>query len=122
MASHGLAWETHAEASKVTRLLLEKCILRAVTCVLNDSSQDLDGWGEMTRWLGQDFFGKLTTNGVSAVAWVLPRNLRRPRRRPPGNDPGRHRLAHRGHVYRRGRPPIGYGCARTAACRVGVRC
>lgn len=65
------------EASKeYCRLLLEKIRATGSTCVLNDSSQDLDGWGEMTRWLGQNFFCKLTTSGVSAVAWVLPRDLR----------------------------------------------
>lgn len=58
------------------QLLLEKVRSTRSTCVLNDSSQDLDGWGEMTRWLGQNFFHTLTSSGVSAVAWVLPRNLR----------------------------------------------
>lgn len=58
------------------QLLLEKIRGTRSTCVLNDSSQDQDGWGEMTRWLGQNFFQKLTTSGVSAVAWVLPHNLR----------------------------------------------
>lgn len=65
------------EASKeYCRLLLKKIQSTGSTCVLNDSSQDQDGWGEMTRWLGQDFLKNLTANGVSAVAWVLPRNLR----------------------------------------------
>ena len=73
------AWrgERSAEASMdYCRLLLEKIQSTGSTCVLNDSSQDLDGWGEITRWLGQDFFQTLTASGVAAVAWVLPRNLR----------------------------------------------
>ncbi|WP_223649595.1 hypothetical protein [Hymenobacter psoromatis] len=57
-------------------LLLEKIRATGSTCVLNDSSQDLDGWSEVTRWLGQDFFLRLTSNGISAVAWVLPLDLR----------------------------------------------
>ena len=66
-----------AEASVAyCQLLLDKVRSTGSTCVLNDSSQDLDGWSEVTRWLGQDFFQKLTISGVSAVAWVLPQNLR----------------------------------------------
>lgn len=58
------------------QLLLEKIWSTGSTCLLNDGSQDLNGWGEMTRWLRQNFFQTLTTSGVSAVAWVLPRDLR----------------------------------------------
>lgn len=73
------AWrgERTSEASlQYCRLLLEQVRATGSTCLLNDSSQDLDGWSEITRWLGQDFLHTLLTSGVSAVAWVLPRSLR----------------------------------------------
>ena len=44
--------------------------------VLNDSVLDLDGWGELTKWIAQDFFHTLFCSGVAAVAWVLPHDLR----------------------------------------------
>lgn len=44
--------------------------------ILNDSTQDEDGWGQLTDWLSADFFRQLADSGVQAVAWVLPTNLR----------------------------------------------
>jgi hypothetical protein len=44
--------------------------------ILNDGSLDLDGWGDITGWVGQDFFDLLVKEGVVAVAWVMPHNLR----------------------------------------------
>ncbi len=44
--------------------------------LLNDSSQDLDGWGGLTDWIALDFLEELAASGVRAVAWVLPANLR----------------------------------------------
>ena len=44
--------------------------------ILNDGSLDLDGWGDIASWVGQDFFDLLADNGVLAVAWVMPHNLR----------------------------------------------
>ena len=44
--------------------------------ILNDSSQDLDGWGAIVNWLARDYFQLLAHEGIVAVAWVLPRNLR----------------------------------------------
>ncbi|AMR28092.1 hypothetical protein A0257_13995 [Hymenobacter psoromatis] len=44
--------------------------------ILNDGSLDLDGWGDVVAWIGQDFFDLLADAGVVAVAWVMPRNLR----------------------------------------------
>ncbi len=44
--------------------------------ILNDGSLDLDGWGDVVAWIGQDFFDLLADEGVVAVAWVVPRNLR----------------------------------------------
>ncbi|UOR05965.1 hypothetical protein MUN82_02410 [Hymenobacter aerilatus] len=38
--------------------------------ILNDSSQMLDGWNEVTRWVGEEFFQQLASQGVAAVAWV----------------------------------------------------
>ena len=73
------AWRggrSHEASLRYCRLLLEKIRATGSTYLLNDGSQDLDGWGEMTRWLGQNYFHKLASSGVSTVAWVLPRNLR----------------------------------------------
>lgn len=44
--------------------------------ILNDGSLDLDGWSALTHWIGQDFFEQLADNGVVALAWVMPLNLR----------------------------------------------
>lgn len=44
--------------------------------ILNDGSLDLDGWGDVVAWVGQDFFDLLADEGVVAVAWVVPYNLR----------------------------------------------
>lgn len=38
--------------------------------ILNDSSQVLDGWSEVVRWIGQEFFQALADEGVVAIAWV----------------------------------------------------
>jgi hypothetical protein len=73
------AWrgERSPEATmEYCQLLLQKVRATGSCCVLNDGTQDLDGWGEMTRWLGQDYLNTLLASGVLAVAWVLPRNLR----------------------------------------------
>ena len=43
--------------------------------VLNDSSQDLDGWSNLVGWLATDYSRQLAAHGVRAVAWVLPRHL-----------------------------------------------
>ena len=58
-----------------------KMILAHIKCtgsikILNDSTQDEDGWGQLVEWLSADFFRQLADNGVQAVAWVLPTNLR----------------------------------------------
>jgi|GEM_PF-1928310 len=44
--------------------------------ILNDSSQDLDSWGEVTGWVAHDFMSELAESGVLTIAWVLPENLR----------------------------------------------
>ncbi|RZK58342.1 MAG: hypothetical protein EOO59_08595 [Hymenobacter sp.] len=43
--------------------------------ILNDSSQDLDGWSNLVDWLATDYSRQLAAHGVRAVAWVLPRHL-----------------------------------------------
>lgn len=45
------------------------------TRILNDGSQDCDGWGELVGWLVADFFPRLATSGISDLAWVTPYNL-----------------------------------------------
>lgn len=45
------------------------------TKILNDGSQDCDGWSELAGWLANEFFCQLATSGVVAVAWVTPHNL-----------------------------------------------
>lgn len=44
--------------------------------ILSDSTRDLDGWAKLTNWIAEDYFQQLAANGVVAVAWVLPTNLR----------------------------------------------
>ena len=44
--------------------------------ILNDSAQDEDGWGWLVRWLSHDLFPQLAAQGVVAVAWVLPTDVR----------------------------------------------
>ncbi len=46
------------------------------TKILSDASQDLDGWHEITQWLGHDYYEHLLALGVRALALVLPHNLR----------------------------------------------
>lgn len=46
------------------------------TKILNDGSQDLDGWGPAVAWAQQEFFPQLAAAGVVAWAWVIPRDLR----------------------------------------------
>ena len=57
-------------------LILEKIRLTASTKILNDATLDLDGWSELTRWIAQDYLLALADAGVSAIAWVVPHNLR----------------------------------------------
>lgn len=56
--------------------ILEKVRLTGVTKILNDSTLDQDGWGELTRWIALDFMQQLADAGVVAAAWVLPKNLK----------------------------------------------
>lgn len=52
--------------------------VRATGCakILNDSTSDEDGWGKLIAWLSTRYFQQLADNGIRAVAWVLPTNLR----------------------------------------------
>ena len=51
-------------------MILNKVRQTHSTKILNDSSQVLDGWSEVVRWVGQAFFQVLADDGVSAIAWV----------------------------------------------------
>ena len=44
--------------------------------ILSDSSQDLDGWHEIVQWLGNEYYTELQTNGIRALAFVVPHNLK----------------------------------------------
>ena len=50
--------------------VLNKVRQTKITRILNDSSQVLDGWSELVRWIGQEFFQVLADEGVVAIAWV----------------------------------------------------
>ena len=56
--------------------ILKQVHATSSTKILNDSSLDLDGWGDIASWIGEDFFDLLADSGVVAVAWVVPHNLR----------------------------------------------
>lgn len=47
---------------------------RRLKCLklLNDSTEDQDGWSELTSWLANRCFPELAQSGIQAVAWVLP--------------------------------------------------
>lgn len=51
-------------------LLLQQVKRHRIRYLLNDSSQSLDGWHEVGRWLEMDFFPLLANNGIRAIAWV----------------------------------------------------
>ncbi|WP_210521291.1 hypothetical protein [Hymenobacter terricola] len=55
-------------------LLLHYLQSTHATCILNDSTQSLDGWHEISGWLSLDFFPRLAENGLLAVAWVNARD------------------------------------------------
>ncbi|RZJ94929.1 MAG: hypothetical protein EOO60_01870 [Hymenobacter sp.] len=45
------------------------------TKLLNDGLLDQNGWREATNWLAQDCFERLYVEGLTAIAWVLPRDV-----------------------------------------------
>lgn len=45
------------------------------TKLLNDGLLDQNGWHEATAWLAHDCFAQLAHEGLTVVAWVLPRDL-----------------------------------------------
>ena len=72
-----VTWEgLHSPASTKANcaLILHQVVQKRVPHVLNDSSQVLDGWNEVTSWLGHAFFPALAEQGVQAVAWVKARD------------------------------------------------
>lgn len=48
----------------------------ASTRILNDGLLDLDGWQQAVQWIRQVTFPQLAAQGVVAIAWVLPHDLR----------------------------------------------
>lgn len=46
------------------------------TKMLNDGSDDGAGWLALAPWVARVFLPRLATQGVAAVAWVSPHNLR----------------------------------------------
>lgn len=46
------------------------------TKMLNDGSQDEAGWQALAPWVAHVFLPQLAAEGVGAVAWVSPHNLR----------------------------------------------
>ena len=66
----------HNEESSVAccMMVLNKVRQTKSTKILNDSSLALDGWSEVARWIGQEFFQALADNGVDAIAWVMARD------------------------------------------------
>ena len=42
--------------------------------ILHDGTRSLDGWHEITGWLGHDFLPQLADHGIRAVAWVYARD------------------------------------------------
>jgi len=45
------------------------------TKLLNDCLLDQNGWQQLTSWLTQNCFPRLAQEGLTAVAWVLPRDV-----------------------------------------------
>ena len=56
-------------------LILAQVRRTGSTKILNDATYDLDGWGKLAGWIGDDFFRALADSGVTAIAWVVPRDL-----------------------------------------------
>lgn len=72
-----VTWEgAHDAASSKANcdMILRYVLQTQVPHILNDSSLVLDGWREVTGWLGQAFFPALADEGVQAVAWVKARD------------------------------------------------
>lgn len=72
-----VAWRGHhAPADTVAHYLqVLHHVRRTRACrLLNDSSECLDGWGLVARWVGGDYFAALADEGVGAIAWVKSRD------------------------------------------------
>lgn len=55
-------------------LILQHVRLTHSTKLLSDGLADQNGWRELTGWLAQDCFLRLSQEGLLAIAWVLPRD------------------------------------------------
>ncbi|UOG72743.1 hypothetical protein MTX78_11460 [Hymenobacter tibetensis] len=66
----------HDETSSMAgcAMILNKVRLTHCTAILNDSSQVLDGWSEIVRWIALEFFHALADSGVVAIAWVTAKD------------------------------------------------
>jgi len=74
-----VTWQGHHTAPVLKHcfeLLLGQVQRLGSAKILNDCSQDLDGWGQAVRWAQQEFFPRLVAAGVVAWAWVIPQDLR----------------------------------------------
>ena len=74
-----LTWQGAHSARDAQSCCLEvlaQVHLTASTKILNDATLDGAGWQDITPWLAHEFFTQLAVDGVTAVAWVIPRNLR----------------------------------------------
>ena len=62
----------HNEEASVAgcAMVLNKARQTKSKAILNDSSQALDGWSEVVRWIAQEFFHALADSGIEAIAWV----------------------------------------------------
>lgn len=54
--------------------LLQQVRATQRTKLLNDSTADENGWREVIGWLANHLFKELATEGIQAIAWVLPLN------------------------------------------------
>lgn len=74
-----LTWRGQQSAKSIeaaSEIILEQVRLTRSCCLLNDASQDLDGWSKSIAWFRHEIHPKFTDAGIRAIAWVLPQNLR----------------------------------------------
>lgn len=68
-----VTWEGRhnpASSKENCALILRHVLQTQAAYILNDSRLVLDGWNEVTGWLGEEFFPALADEGVKSVAWV----------------------------------------------------
>lgn len=70
------AWHGYHSASQTQaqyHLIQRHLQLTQSSKLLHDGLLDEDGWAAITRWLADDYFQVLASEGLQALAWVLPR-------------------------------------------------